>query len=390
MKQYLFYIVKYFKWVYTLYFYMGTFLLGILKLFVKSDDRLILFISFGGRKFDDSPKSIFDEMIKDNRFDGYKLVWAFTEPQKHIIPQGEKIKVDTLKYFITALKARVWITNSEVERGLAFKDKHTLYFNTWHGTPLKKMGSDISSNSKTFRAKAPSHYNIFLAQGEYEADIFSRAFNVEKEKIKVVGLPRNDIYASCSEDYIASLKLCLSIPQGKKIILYAPTFREYESNSIGQRILSIPIDLEEWQKQLSDEWVVLFRAHYEVAKAMNIQSNDFVREMSSYPSLEDLMLVADVLISDYSSIFFDYSIMHKPMLCFAYDFDQYSSQRGMYFDIREHIITVTNESDLLCAIKQIDIPRESEQAHMFQKRFVTAYGNASKESLNLIYDVLQF
>ena len=92
MKKFLFYIVKYVKWIYQLYFYLGSFALKVLKLFVRPDDKLILFISFGGRRFDDSPKAIYDSMIKDIRFDDYQFVWAFNHPEKYNISRGNKIK----------------------------------------------------------------------------------------------------------------------------------------------------------------------------------------------------------------------------------------------------------------------------------------------------------
>ena len=130
MKKYLFYIVKYVRWIYSLYFYLGSFALKVLKLFVRPDDRLILFSSFGGRKFDDSPYVLFEAMKHDERFNDYKLVWAFHNPDQYDVNGGEKIKTDTPEYFITALRAKVWITNSSFERGLHFKNKKTFYFNT--------------------------------------------------------------------------------------------------------------------------------------------------------------------------------------------------------------------------------------------------------------------
>lgn len=383
MKKYLFYIVKYVRWIYSLYYYLGTFFLKVLKLFVKPNDKLILFISFGGKKFDDSPKSIYDALLKDKRFDSYNIVWAFNNPEKYKISRGKKIKTDTLNYFITALKARIWITNSSVERGLSFKGKHTFYFNTWHGTPLKKMGIDIASTNKSFVGKGKSNYDIFTAQGEYEANIFSRVFNIKQENMKIIGLPRNDVFSSYSTEYRDEIKKQLDIPLDKKVILYAPTFREYESNGGMERVLSVPMQIEKWKKELSDKYVLLFRAHYEVAKSMDVIDDSFIRNMSNYPSLEDLMIVSDMLISDYSSMFFDYSIMHKPMLCFAYDYEKYSNERGMYFDIREYIPTATNEDDLITLIKNTCV-LENIFAKRFQERFVTEYGNASNKALNII------
>lgn len=125
--------------------------------------------------------------------------------------------------------------------------------------------------------------------------------------------------------------------------------------------MSIPVNFENWRKRLSDDWVVLFRAHYEVTKALKIQDDEFIRDMSSYPSLEDLMIVSDVLISDDSSMFFDYSVMHKPMLCFAYDYVRYAKERGMYFDIREYLPFASKENELL---RLIEDTSKGEYSHV--------------------------
>lgn len=389
MKKYLFYIVKYVKWIYHLYFYLGSFALKVFNLFVRPDDKLILFISFGGRRFDDSPKAIYDSMIKDSRFDGYRFVWAFNNPDAFELQRGEKVKCDTFSYFRTALKARVWISNSTVERGLEFKGKHTFYFNTWHGTPIKKMGSDVDGANKSFKGKGQWKVDYFTCQGEFEQEVFCRVFRgLNKDIARVIGLPRNDIYANYTNDYMLALREKMNIPSGKRVILYAPTFREYDKSSSMEVKVSVPMNIEKWRKELGEEYVLLFRAHYEVAKGLNIQDDDFVREMSSYPQLEDLMIVSDMLVSDYSSIFFDYSIMPKPMLAFCYDYNRYASERGMYFDIRDWLPSADNEDRLLELIKE-DVQEEHiAKTRKFQQKYVTAYGSAVRESLDVIHTEL--
>lgn len=385
MKKYLFYIVKYVGWIYAIYFYLGSFALKVLKHFVQADDKLILFISFGGRKFDDSPKAIYDEMIKDDRYKDYRLVWAFYNPDAYDIPKGEKVKCDTFAYFKTALRARVWISNSTVERGLDFKGKHTFYFDTWHGTPIKKMGSDVDSSNKSFKGRGNWAVDYFTCQGEFEADVFGRVFRtVGRDKMHVIGLPRNDVYANYTEEFMLSLRQKMGIPADKRVILYAPTFREYDKTDSMEVKVSLPMQLDKWRKELGEDYVLLFRAHYEVAKGLNIKDDDFVREMSGYPQLEDLMIVSDLLISDYSSIFFDYSIMPKPMLAFCYDYDKYASERGMYFDIREWLPAADNEDDMIALIKNGDAEQQIAKTKAFQQKFVTAFGSATKQSLDVI------
>ncbi len=381
MKQRLVNFLKYNKAAYSIYYAVMSFLINVLKLFVKTDDHLILFNSYAGRKFDDSPKAIFDVMKNDTRFSGYKLVWAFHQPENYDV--ADKIKTDGFKYFRTALKARVWVTNSSVERGLNFTGKNTFYFNTWHGTPMKKMGVDIDSSNTSFATKGENHFDVMMSQGRFETDVFSRAFKISKEKFLEAGLPRNDILANYSNEYRQNIRSRLGIDESKIVILYAPTFREYEKDENNGVIMAPPLTLEKWEKELPD-CVLLMRAHYEVSKVMNIQENEFVRNMTDYPNINDLYISADILISDYSSVFFDYSITGKPMLHFAYDYEKYSSKRGMYFDIREYVNGATIEDEMIEMIKSLDYEKASERTVAFRDRFINFYGHAADAAVDCI------
>lgn len=383
-------VVKYNRFIYSLYYFVGSWLIKALIPFVKSNPQMIVFSSYGGRRFDDSPKAIFEELIKDSRFDGYDLVWAFVEPEKYVLPRGRKIRIDTFTYYKSLLKARVWITNSSMTRGLNFIGKNTFQLNTWHGSAIKKMGKDISDSSKSFRVKGRKDYtSVMLAQSQYDVDVFSRVFRISKDKFRIIGLPRNDELAKASDKQKSGLKEALGLPYDKKVILYAPTYREYEKDSSNNCVLVPPIDFVKWKQYLGDSFVVLFRAHYEVVRVMNIIENDFMKDVSSYPRLNDLMIASDILVSDYSSIFFDYAIMGKPMISFCYDYNRYEIERGMYFDIRNYLPYADNEDSLLELIKQTDFNNESMPTIKFRDAFVTEYGTASKKALDIIYNEIR-
>lgn len=384
MKQKLANILKYNKVAYAVYYLVMSFCMNVLRLFVKTDDKLILFNSFAGRKYDDSPKAIYEEMRKDPRFTGYRLVWAFHEPDKFRVEGAEKIKTDGFLYFRTALAARVWVTNSSVERGLNFKGKNTFYLNTWHGSPIKKMGSDIASDNQSFGAKGKTHINIMNTQSYFEADIFSKCFGIPRKHFIEVGLPRNDALANYTEEEREQIRRKIGLPANKKVILYCPTFREYEKDENLGVVLAPPMDLKKWEAELGNQFVLLFRAHYEVSKVMEVQENDFVRNVTAYPALNDLMIASDILISDYSSIFFDYSIMDKCMIHFTYDFDKYEEKRGMYFDIRECLNGADSEDGVIAILRDIDVRRESEKTVAFRNKYMNFYGEASKKTVDCI------
>lgn len=386
MKRKLKNIVKTSKIIYQLYFYIGSLFINIMKIFIKSDDKLILFVSFGGKKFDDSPKVIYDSMINDVRFKDYKFAWAFINPDEFDLDIGEKIKIDTWTYYKTALKARCWITNSAIERGLKFKGKNTFYLNTWHGTPIKKMGLDIDSENKSFKSSVSMKaVDVMLAQGSYEVDIFSRVFGIKKENFLLCGLPRNDTLSNATIEQKKEYKRKLGLPEDKKVILYAPTYREYKRDKNFNCYIAPPINFEKWENSLSDDWIVLFRAHYEVGKILNVSNSEFVIDVSQYDNLNELMIASDILISDYSSVFFDYCIQDKPMICFAYDYSEYSVKRGMYFDIRKELIGgEIDQLKLLEIIENFSYNEGVKSAVNFRCKYIQEYGNATKATIECI------
>lgn len=383
--------VKYNRTIYTLYFYIGSWCVKVLGLFVKQNKKRIVFSSFGGRKYDDSPRCIYEAMIKDPRFEGYEFIWALGEPDKFEIPGAKKVKCDTLAYYKTLLSAVVWVTNSTMERGLSFKPKRIFNLNTWHGSAIKLMGSDVAKENTSFGSKGSENHNdIMSAQGQYDVDIFSQSFGIPRKKFRITGLPRNDELVNCNtEENRSRIRKHLGIAEGKKVILYAPTFREYDMDSGGNCILMPPIDLKKWEKKLEDKYVLLMRAHYEVVKVMQFADNDFVKNVSSYPNLNELMIVSDMLVSDYSSIFFDYSVQDKPMLCFAYDYAKYASLRGMYFDIREKLMgNSENEDELIKVINSLDDKKSIEITRDFRKEFIETSGTASQQTVDIIWKYL--
>jgi CDP-glycerol glycerophosphotransferase len=226
-----------------------------------------------------------------------------------------------------------------------------------------------------------------LAQGVYEADIFSRVFQIRRDKFAVVGLPRNDeLVSHNNNEHISILKDKLGLPRNKKVILYAPTYREYSKDESNNVVAQLPIHFNDWKEKLGDKFVVLFRAHYEVAKTLNVCFDDFIRDFSAYPQLNDLMLVSDILISDYSSIFFDYSILKRPMLSYTYDYDTYTAKRGMYFDIRKELecLNLADEKALLDEILNINYTRRVDIAEAFKNKYIESCGLAARKSLDII------
>ena len=375
--------------LYNIYFFVMSALLKLLGLLVGSDKRLILFNSYGGKQYSDSPRAIYERMATDARFEGFRLVWALQHPQAFHLPgRAEVIRADSFRYFVTALRARVWVTNSSMERGLDFKKAGTLCFNTWHGTPIKVMGTDIRAENPSFRSRVLARADIMLAQGQYDIDVFSRAFRLSLECFHLTGLPRNDVLAHCTAEQAAAVRARLGIGGDRIVLLYAPTFREYTRDANSEVILDIPIDPRRWQEALGERYIVLFRAHYEVARHMRLDGCPLFRDVSDEPDLNALMIASDALISDYSSLFFDYSVLHRPMYCFAYDYETYTEKRGLYpgplADLPCEIHR--DEAGLLRQLLRFDGEKAalSRRTAQFQRKYVSECGHGAERSCDII------
>ena len=377
-------LIKHNKIILRLYKIVGKAFIYILRLFVKSDPKLILFNCFGGKKFDDSTKAIYLKMKNDTRFNDYNLVWAFHDPSLHPeIPL--RIKTDNLQYFIYALKARCWITNSAIQRGIVFKGDNTYAINTWHGTPLKYMGDKNNPNKKNDLIDT---YDTILAQGEYDITVLSDNWNISPNKFCVFGLPRNDVLIKATDIDKNRIRNKLGIPQDNLVVLYAPTFRDYVLDDDHTCSLEVPFDYDYWENLFGTNMTFIFRMHYEVRKHNSIPKRSMWKDFSYYDDLSELMIASDVLITDYSSIMFDFSILGKPIINYLYDYEEYSTKRGLLFDIRKELSWFKDNKELADYLYIFDYEKEKEKAIEFRSKYVNEYGSATEKTIDLIYDKL--
>lgn len=370
---------------------------GILGLFVKitKQKESVLFCSFGGRNFNDSPKAVYDEICRRKEFQDWRLIWAFVDPEKFNLPRGERVKVDTFAFFKALITSKIWVSNSGMDRGVDLITDKIIRVETWHGTPLKKIGGE--ENQNTFGVK-PNDYKgpidisaIRCAQSEFDREIFARVFHAAKDTILLSDLPRNDELLTYTDKDRSSIREQMGLDNEKKVILYTPTYREYLINENSQNFIAPPIDMEKWKCELGSDYVLLVRAHYAVSAALGIIDNEFVRDVSSYCSLNDLYAISDMMISDYSSTYFDYSILDRPMLCFAYDKDVYEEKRGLYLDIEKDLPcrVCRTEDELLSEIKNLDYTMASKAASAFHQKYAPFAGNASKIVVDSIINKLK-
>lgn len=369
------YVLKHNKFFQMSYKLVMSQLLRFLGLFIKTDENLVLFVSFSGKAYNDSPKKIYEYIVNESIYRNLKHVWAFEEPNKFDIVGSGKVNIDTFEYFVTALRAKYWVTSVNIERGLHFKKNKTVYLNTWHGTPIKKVGNAVSGRND-FNC---SNVDIFCYGSQHEKGIFLRDFKALEKNLLYSGMPRNDELYCVLEQQIEAYRKKVKIPSGKKVILYAPTWRDSKDNGMSYSLKS-SLNIRKWQEQLQHEYVLLFRTHLFTNELLGVEFNDFVRDVSSYPDINHLLIIADVLISDYSATIFDYSVLGKPIICFGYDYEEYKMDRGFYFDIESELPggVLKTEEEVLEKIIRMNYQEECKKATQLRDKYVEVGGNATE------------
>lgn len=372
-KQKISYLLKHNTMAQWLYRVSFNFIFGFMGIFVKYDPDLIIFVSYMGTGFNDSPKSIYDYIKSNKKYNKYRCIWAFEKPDDY--PDVPSVKIDSLRYFILLLKAGYWVSNTNIQRGLSFKKKRTMWMYTCHGTAIKLCGNDCPGR-KDFDY---SRVNTICVQSKFDEKVMRHGFKARKESFLECGRPCSDQLFHASEDDHLKMRKKLGIPSNKKVILYAPTWRDSIDGG-NTYTIKPPIDFSYWQKELGDEFVILFRAHHITTSVLDVTFNDFVRDVSGYPSINELMIASDILISDYSAVLMDFAILERPVLCFAYDYEEYIKERGTYFEIDDKLPNKScrTEKELIERIKDLDYDGESKKAATFRRKFIQYGGNATE------------
>ena len=344
--------------------------LKAIGVFIPIKENRVLFMSFGGRRYDDSPRAIFEEMISDPFFTSYDLYWAFIDPEPYKEMGIKAVRIDSIDYFTLALSSKIWVTNTSVERGMRFKKHETVCINTWHGTPIKRMGE--------YKDKEP--VEILTSQNDIDEEFLRKKFDVDRATLFKVDLPRNDCLVGYSEQDINICKQRIGIPINKKVILYMPTYRDYlrDDNNL---IYHVPqFNFEKWKNELGDDYIVLIRFHYLVNRLVTLPDDGLIINVTDYPTLTDLYLISDIFISDYSSSFVDFSILGRPMYCYAYDIDEYERERGFSINFREVMkdFICESEDELIRRIREIDWTCAEKRTAAFRKKYANHAGNATK------------
>lgn len=370
--------------------------------FIPCDKNTILFISFHGRGYSDNPMALHQYMTVHQKYQKYHCIFAIKHHRKKNIqiPNAKIIEYFSIPYFFYLARSKYWISNCKLPK-YVLKKKNQIYLQTWHGTPLKKLAHDIEVPEGTtfYRSEMSveemrstydndvSKYNYMISPSSFTTEVFQSAFAINKERLIETGYPRNDILSNYTEDDVIKIKAKLNLPKDKKIILYAPTWRDNSYNLKGYTF-KLEVDFKKWQQVLQDEYIVLFKPHYLIVNDFDLEAvKDFVYFIDPQSDISSLYLIADVLITDYSSVFFDYAILKRPIYFYMYDLDSYRDElRGFYLDIYNDLPgeVIENEDDLL--YKVANHCYGYSKLEVFNQRFNNHEdGNASKRVVEILF-----
>ncbi len=365
--------------VFLIYRFIFNCVFKFIGIFLRVDKNLYLFNGLGF-KYNDSPRFIYEQMLEDPRFKNSKFVWAVDNPELYSIPNSKVIKMNTFEYFVTALKAKYWISCMNIERGLTFKKKKTIYLNTWHGIPIKAIGNSAKGR-KDFNFK---NVNYFCVSGEHEIDIYIKSLGLKEDQLFKVGTPIQDELFNISDKETIKLKEQFSLPLNKKIILYAPTFRDNKTDDN-----SYLLDIDKIYDQFGDDIVIIFRGHHFTATKLNNKYKNKVFDYSNHWNPNDILKVSDILITDYSSIVFNFAILEKPFILYVEDIKQYESERGLslnIFNVFSSEDIAVNIDDLIAKITNKINQKTSKSSKKIKERFTAFSGDATNSCIDVLYN----
>lgn len=314
------------------------------------NQKRILFYSFSGKGYSDSPKYICDYVVSHS--DEYEIIWAVNNPEEcsFLIERGWKvIGYKSWRHFVYGLTSKFIVTNTGPYAALEYR-KSQVIINTWHGGgAYKKTGVD-----NPYKNKWQILYNknfgqagvrLFLSSSEAFTKYAIRGAFEYKGEVLQCGLPRNDILLDKSkhDEIRKKVKLKLGINDNERFVLYAPTWRNYDTSKCEK--LSVNDLVKTCESKFGSTWRFVFRGH-NLSKGLGSVSDDFINA-TNYPDMQELMIAADMLISDYSSCIWDYSLMLKPCFLFVPDLEQYDGTFAFYEPIDTWGFDVCKSNEIL-------------------------------------------
>ena len=385
----------------------------IITLGIKVDEKTIIFACFNGKSYSCSPKAIYKYMLSSEKYKDYKYIWAFRNPENYRELENNRntklVKIHSKKYKKYLAKAKYWIFNYKIPDYI-YPKKNQIFVQCWHGTPLKRLGCDLEhfdnvlntmkGIKKRYKIEA-SKFSYFISPSKFASEKFISAWNLREIHIENIiieeGYPRNDFLFNYTKNDEENIKKKLGIEKdNRKIILYAPTYRSDQHETGVGYTYKEELDFTRLQKKIGDKYIILFRPHYFIANSFDFEKyKGFVYNVSNIDDINELYIISDMLITDYSSVFFDYANLKRPIIFYMYDLDHYrDDSNGFYIDLNELPgKIVKTQEELEHEINNININFKYDEKY---RKFNQKYNylddeNASKRVVEkLIQDVKEY
>lgn len=297
------------------------------------DENLAVYCAYWGRGYTCNPAAIH---AKARELAPHIRSVFLVEPEAvDALPKDiEHAVIGSRRGWEVLARAKYLVNNANFADGVV-KRPGSVHVQTQHGTPLKKMGVDQSTYPVVAAATGSfakllsrvDRWDYNLSSNRHSTQMWERAFPGGYEALEY-GYPRNDVYCTATAQDVAGVRERLGVPEGKTALLYAPTHRDYSTGFASR------LDLEAFCEEIGEEFVVLLRAHYFYDEGRGRGSRRII-DVTGHRSSEDVCLAADTLITDYSSIMFDYANLDRPIVVYADDWEVYRETRGVYFDVLE-------------------------------------------------------
>ncbi|MFC9325428.1 CDP-glycerol glycerophosphotransferase family protein [Kitasatospora sp. NPDC057015] len=296
----------------------------------------VLYDVFSGRGYCDSPRAVHAELAR--RGSAVEHLWAVYDAQAVVPPGVRAVRTWSPEWYEALATSRYLVGNTHFPDFLERRPGQVVV-QTWHGSMLKRIAHDVDNPWLADRGyleqldRECPHWSLLVSPSAFATPILRRAFRFRGEILES-GYPRNDVLARPDPAAVAEVRRRLGIPDGRRVVLYAPTWREDRQRDNGDGFtLDLRLDVEDARRRLGGDHVLLVRPHAHVREPLPGAGDGFLYDVGDYPDVQELLLIADVLVTDYSSIMFDFAITGRPMLFFTYDLEHYrDTLRGFYFD----------------------------------------------------------
>jgi len=369
--------------------------ISLIFIFMTIRNNKIVVCNYYGKGYGDNGKYICEEIIKQGL--DYDIVWML---RRKLIENTDfpdeirTVKYKSVKALYEMATAKVWIDNSRKDF-YPIKRKGQYYIQTWHASMgLKRIEKDAKkslSSSYIKLAKRDSEMcDLMISGSEFRYNLYRNSFWYDGEILKS-GTPRCDLFFQSNDDL--KIKVCkeLNIPLHKKVVLYSPTFRKNADSDFYK--LDYKKILKRLEEKFGEDWILLSRLHpNEVNLADAIKYSDNILNASHYADMQELLAIADVLITDYSSTMFDMSLQNKACFLYAPDLNTYlNNDRGLYFNYKKLPFTVaTTLDDLSNNIRNFKLDRYKSKIDLFHKKIIVYEdGRASKKVVDRIIKICE-